>query len=122
MTVTCPRPLAAVWLGQLALAAVLIPLHPVPVRPLLIERTSCTAEQSAELVGRYRPLYWQHQLGQQRWDPVIRYGVFGEERLGQPPSPQQLADSAAVGVEPEEQRAVLHDRFPDALILRCGGD
>ncbi len=116
------RPLGAVWLAQLALAAVVSPLHPVPVRPLLIEQRSCTPEQSAELVRRYRPLYWQHHLRQQRWDPVIRYGVFGEERLGQPPSPQQLAESAAVGVEPEEQRAALRDRFASALLLRCGGD
>ncbi len=119
---TSLRPLGAVWLSQLALAAVLIPLNPVPERPLLIERRSCTAEQSAELVGRYRPLYWQHQLRQQRWDPVIRYGVFGEERLPWPPRPAFLASSAAAGIEPLEQRGELRRRFPNALILRCGSD
>ena len=113
--------LAATWLTQLSLAAVLQVVDPLPQRPLLIERRSCAPGQWAELVERYRDLHREHQWRQQRLAPVILYGVFGERTLGAPPTPQQLQALAGEGVPQDQRSTDLRRRYPGALLLRCGG-
>lgn len=113
--------LAATWLAQLSLGLVLQLVDPLPQRPLLIERRSCAPGQWAELVERYRGLHQQHQWHQQRLAPVILYGVFGEQTLPEPPTPEQLMELAGEGV-PQVQRGIdLRRRYAGALELRCGG-
>jgi len=112
--------LAATWLTQLSLAAVLQVVDPLPQRPLLIERRSCAPGQWAELVERYRDLHREHQWRQQRLAPVILYGVFGERTLSAPPSPAELLALAGEGVPQDQRSTDLRRRHPGALLLRCG--
>lgn len=112
--------LAATWLAQLSLGLVFQLVDPLPQRPLLIERRSCAPGQWAELVERYRGLHHQHQWRQQRLAPVILYGVFGEQTLNAPPTPEQLLELAGEGVPQDQQSIDLRRRYPGSVELRCG--
>jgi len=68
--------LGACWIGQLALATLLSQLAPIPVRPLLVDRSFCNEEQRNHLVDRYHELLIKDQLGQQRLSPVIEVNVW----------------------------------------------
>jgi hypothetical protein len=111
--------LALGWLGQLVLGVVLAQLAPVPERPLLIDRHRCDPAGWQALVGRYRALYRQHALQQQRFRPVLESSVFGVQHHRQPPDPRSLAVVAAVGEGDGAAAAALRRRFPQALVLAC---
>lgn len=114
--------LAACWLTQAALAAVVRLALPIPERPLLIDRGGCATSQWQELLQRYSALQLQHQLGQQRFHPVIQASVFGERIAERLPSRERLAASPPVGVRELRRLAALRARYPSALVLSCSLD
>jgi hypothetical protein len=61
----------------LLLAGVFGMTAPIPVRPLVIERRSCSESQQNAILARYQALVWRDRLGIERFRPVILYSVFG---------------------------------------------
>lgn len=114
--------LAACWLVQGLLAAMITHALPIPQRPLVIDRGACSAAQWRDLLRRYSSLHLQDRLGQQRFSPVIQANALGERLTPHPPAPRQLATVALVGVQAGSRLAVLRDRYPSALLLSCSTD
>lgn len=115
-----PLPLIALaWLAQLLLGVLMAQLLPIPVRPLVIERSSCSEAQWQQLVEHYRDLRGQHQLGQRRWQPVVIFSVLAEERHPSPPDPAALLRVVGVGDRDPRQAQQLRQRYPAALWLGC---
>ena len=46
--------LGAFWITQLALDSLLSQLAPIPLRPLLVDRSFCSEQQWQHLIDRYR--------------------------------------------------------------------
>jgi len=111
--------LGACWIGQLALATLLSQLAPIPVRPLLVDRSFCNEEQRNHLVDRYHELLIKDQLGQQRLSPVIEVNVFGVREHARAPSLEQFSSLATVGEGDGQQMASLRRQYPKALVLSC---
>ena len=111
--------LGACWIGQLALATLLSQLAPIPVRPLLVDRSFCSEGQGKQLVDRYHDLLIKDQLGQQRLSPVIEANVFGVRENSRAPSLQQFSSLATVGEGDGQQMASLRRQYPKALVLSC---
>lgn len=107
------------WLVQASLGALIGFALPIPVRPLLIDRSACGAGQWQALLGRYGALYWQDQLGQQRFSPVIQVSVLGERLSPRLPAPHRLASASPLGVREGVRLAALRERYPSALVLSC---
>lgn len=116
-----PLPLIALaWLAQLLLGVLMAQLQPIPIRPLVIERSSCSQAQWQQLVEQhYRDLRGQHQLGQRRWQPVVIFSVLAEERHPAPPDPAALLRIVGVGDRDPRQVQQLRQRYPTALWLSC---
>ena len=89
--------LGAFWITQLALASLLSQLAPIPLRPLLVDRSFCSEQQWQHLVDRYRQLLIKDQLSQQRLSPVIEAEVLGVRLKAKAPTLEQFARLASVG-------------------------
>jgi hypothetical protein len=111
--------LVTCWLAQGLWAAMVSLWLPIPVRPLLIDRSACDGAQWHHLLRRYADLHLQDQLGQQRFSPVIEVSVLGERLTPRLPPPRRLARVALVGVRAGPRLAALRDRYPSALLLAC---
>ena len=111
--------LGACWITQLGLAALLSQLAPIPVRPLLVDRSFCSQQQGQNLAKRYRDLLISHQLSQQRLSPVIEVNVFGVKVNSNPPSLLEFSRLASVGEADGQQMAALRRQYPQALLLSC---
>jgi hypothetical protein len=111
--------LGACWITQLGLASLLSQLAPIPVRPLLVDRSFCSEQQGQYLVKRYHDLLISHQLAQQRLSPVIEVNVFGVKVNSDPPSLAQFSRLASVGEGDGQQMASLRRQYPKALVLSC---
>jgi hypothetical protein len=111
--------LGACWFTQLGLASLLSQLAPVPVRPLLVDRSVCSEQQGQQLVDRYHALLIRDQLSQERLSPVIEVNVFGARVNSQAPSLEQFSRHATVGEGVGQQMAYLRRQYPKALVLSC---
>ena len=111
--------LGACWITQLGLAALLSQLAPVPVRPLLVDRSFCSELQEEHLVERYQDVLISHQLSQQRLSPVIEVNVFGVKVNANQPSLLEFSRLASVGEADGQQMAALRRQYPQALLLSC---
>ena len=111
--------LGACWFTQLGLAALLSQLAPIPVRPLLVDRSFCSEQQGQQLLERYQDVLISHQLSQQRLSPVMEVNVFGVKVSSDPPSLAQFSRLASVGEGDGRKMASLRRQFPKALVLSC---
>jgi hypothetical protein len=111
--------LGACWITQLGLASLLSQLAPIPVRPLLVDRSFCSEQQRQHLVDRYRQLLLKDQLSQQRLSPVIEANVLGVRLNSKAPSLEQFTRLASVGEGDGQQMAALRRQYPKALVLNC---
>jgi hypothetical protein len=111
--------LAGCWLLQALLAVVCHHWLPIPVRPLVIDRGDCGDAAWRALLERYGELHLRHQLGWERFSPVIETSVFGVRLSGRPPDPQELAAIPPVGVRATARLGALRARHPDAVVLSC---
>ena len=111
--------LGACWITQLGLAALLSQLAPIPVRPLLVDRSFCSEQQGQQLLERYQNVLISHQLSQQRLSPVMEVNVFGVKVSSDPPSLAQFSSFASVGEAAGRQMASLRRQYPKALVLSC---
>jgi hypothetical protein len=111
--------LGACWISQLGLASLLSQLAPIPLRPLLVDRSFCSEQQQQHLVDRYRQLWIKDQLSQQRLSPVIEANVLGVRVNSKAPSLEQFARLASVGEGDGQQMAALRRQYPQALVLSC---
>ena len=111
--------LGACWVSQLGLASLLSQLAPIPVRPLLVDRSFCSEQRRHQLVDRYRQLLIKDQLSQQRLSPVIEANVLGVRLNSKAPSLEQFASLASVGEGNREQMSSLRRQYPKALVLSC---
>jgi hypothetical protein len=111
--------LGACWIAQLGLASLLSQLAPIPVRPLLVDRSSCSEQQGQQLVNRYHNLVIRDQLSQERLSPVIEVNVFGVRVYSHAPSLEQFSMQATVGEGDGQQMASLRRQYSKALVLSC---
>jgi hypothetical protein len=111
--------LGACWITQLGLAALLSQLAPIPVRPLLVDRSFCSEQQGQQLLERYHDVLISHQLSQQRLSPVMEVNVFGVKVSSDPPSLAQFSRFASIGEAAGRQMASLRRQYPKALVLSC---
>ncbi len=111
--------LGACWITQLGLAALLSQLAPIPVRPLLVDRSFCSEQQGQQLLERYHDVLISHQLSQQRLSPVMEVNVFGVKVSSDPPSLAQFSSFASVGEAAGRQMSSLRRQYPKALVLSC---
>jgi len=111
--------LGACWITQLGLASLLSQLAPIPVRPLVVDRSFCSEQQQQHLVDRYRQLLLKDRLSQQHLSPVVEANVLGVRVNPKAPSLEQFVRLASVGEGNGQQMAALRRQYPKALVLSC---
>ena len=78
-------------------------LAPIPVRPLLVDRSFCSEQHRHHLIDRYRQWWIKDQLSQQRLSPVIEAEVLGVRLKAKAPTLEQFARLASVGGREDQQ-------------------
>ncbi len=92
---------------------------PIPVSPLLIDRSYCPPEQWQQLTQAYQELYQNHQQKKIRLDPVIFVNSLGEEPQPLPPTPEAIAELSTFGRPDGDRLQQLQKQYANAKILSC---